>query len=175
MKKVIFIGLILIGIFILLKKITDTTMEKIEIGDVVPSFTLLDQNGNKFTVNNKLNRPIVIYFYPKDDTPGCTKEACKFRDDFELFSDLNALVIGISSDSVHSHKKFEEKYNLPFTLLADANNVIRKLFGVPKSMFILPGRVTYIINKKGRVDYIFNNQFEAEKHIEIALKKLKEQ
>jgi peroxiredoxin Q/BCP len=155
-------------------KNNEAQMKKIEVGDIVPSFNLMDQNGKVFDVNNAIGKPMVIYFYPKDDTPGCTKEACKFRDDFELFSDLETLVIGISADSVESHKKFEQKYNLPLILLADTKNDVRKLFGVPKSLFfILPGRVTYIIDKKGIVKYVFNSQFNAEKHIEIALQKLK--
>ncbi|MGV8945670.1 MAG: peroxiredoxin [Lutibacter sp.] len=149
-------------------------MKKIEVGDNVPSFRLKDQNGKVFEVNNAIGKPMVIYFYPKDDTPGCTKEACKFRDDFELFSDLETLVIGISADSVASHKKFEQKYNLPFILLDDTENEVRRLFGVPKSILVLPGRVTYIIDKNGIVQYVFNSQFDAEKHIEIALQKLKE-
>lgn len=152
----------------------NTPIRKIEVGDKVPSFTLNDQNGNLFEVNSSIGKPMVIYFYPKDDTPGCIKEACKFRDDFEKFIDINALVIGISGDSVESHKNFEKKYNLPFILLADVNNEVRKLFGVPKSMFFLPGRVTYVIDKNGIVQYIFNSQFGAEKHIENSLKKLKE-
>lgn len=149
-------------------------MKSIEIGDKLPNFILEDQNGNAFNIENELGKSMVIYFYPKDDTPGCTKEACKFRDDFESFSDLGAIVIGISADSAASHKKFEEKYNLPFILLADIDNKVRKLFAVPKSMFFLPGRVTYVIDKKGIVRYIFNSQFGAEKHIENSLKKLKE-
>ncbi len=116
----------------------------------------------------------MIYFYPKDDTPGCTKEACKFRDEFEVFTDLNARVIGISSDDVSSHKKFAEKYHLPFTLLADVKQEVRNLFGVPKSVLgLLPGRVSYIINKKGTIIYIFESQFGAQKHIEEAIKALK--
>ncbi len=147
-------------------------MKKITVGDTVPSFTLQDQNGVATTINAAMGRPLVIYFYPKDDTPGCVKEACKFRDDFEKFNDLNVTVIGISADNVASHKKFEEKYNLPFTLLADTDNAVRKLFGVPKSMVFLPGRVTYVIDKKGVVRYIFNSQFGAEKHIDNALRAL---
>ena len=103
-------------------------MKSIEIGDKLPNFILEDQNGNAFNIENELGKSMVIYFYPKDDTPGCTKEACKFRDDFESFSDLGAIVIGISADSAASHKKFEEKYNLPFILLADIDNKVRKLF-----------------------------------------------
>lgn len=149
-------------------------MKKIKAGDFVPSFTLNDQNGKPFSVNKSMGKPMVIYFYPKDETPGCIKEACKFRDDFEDFINLDALVIGISGDSVESHKKFKEKYRLPFTLLADTKNEVREMFGVPKSMIFLPGRVTYVIDKQGMVQYIFNSQFGTEKHIEKSLQKLKE-
>ena len=173
MKKYIILIVIVVGILFLNCKINNNPMKKIEVGDKVPSFTLNDENGNLFTVNSTVGKPMVIYFYPKDDTPGCIKEACKFRDEFEKFKDLDVTVIGISADNVASHKKFKEKYNLPFILLADINNEVRKLFGVPKSMIFLPGRVTYVIDKKGIVQYIFNSQFKVEKHIENALKKLR--
>lgn len=150
-----------------------TSMKKIEVGDVVPTFELLNQEGNTVSISADKGNAMVIYFYPKNETPGCTKEACKFRDEFESFEDLGVEVYGISGDSVESHKKFAEKYNLPFQLLADSRNEVRKLFGVPKSLLILPGRVTYIVDKKGVVQYIFNSQFAAEKHIENALEILK--
>ncbi len=174
MKKYIILILLLVGILFLNYKTSNTTMKKIEVGDMVPSFSLKDQNGKLVTINNLINKPMVIYFYPKDDTPGCIKEACKFRDDFESFVSEGAIVIGISSDDVASHKKFEEKYNLPFTLLADTKNEIRRLFGVPKSIILLPGRVTYVVDENGIVQYIFNSQFNAEKHVENSLKKLNE-
>ncbi|MCF6214452.1 MAG: peroxiredoxin [Flavobacteriaceae bacterium] len=147
----------------------------LKIGDKVPSFSLLDQNGTTFNSSDIIGKqPAVIYFYPKDDTPGCTKEACKFRDEFEIFTDLNAKVIGISSDDVASHKNFAEKYHLPFTLLADTDKKVRQLFGVQKStMGLLPGRVTYVVNAKGFIIYIFEKQFGAEKHISEAIKALK--
>ena len=149
-------------------------MTHLKEGDNAPDFTSTLSNGESVSLSDYAGKKLVLYFYPKDDTPGCTKEACKFRDDFESFSDLGAMVIGISSDSVASHKKFEEKYNLPFILLADVKNEVRKLFGVPKSMFLIPGRVTYVIDKNGIVQYIFNSQFGAEKHIENSFKKLKD-
>ena len=164
----------IVGVLFLNNENNNSPMKKIEVGDKVPSFELFDQNGNLFSVNSGLGKPMVIYFYPKDDTPGCVKEACKFRDDFEKFEQLGVIVIGISSDNVASHKKFQEKYNLPFTLLSDEQNKVRKLFGVPKSMLFLPGRVTYVIDKNGIVQYIFNSQFGAEKHIENSLQKLNE-
>jgi peroxiredoxin Q/BCP len=112
----------------------------------------------------------VIYFYPKDDTPGCTKEACSFRDSYEEFTDRNVKVIGISADDVESHKNFAKKYNLPFTLLADTKNEVRKLFGVKSNMLgLIPGRVTYVVNTGGEIIYIFDSQLKATKHISEAL------
>ena len=116
----------------------------------------------------------MIYFYPKDDTPGCTKEACYFRDEYDVFEKADALIIGISGQSVDSHKKFAEKYHLNFTLLSDEENKVRKLFGVPVNLFgLLPGRVTYIIDKSGKVVYIFNSQTQAKRHVDEALRILK--
>ncbi|RAJ06750.1 peroxiredoxin Q/BCP [Chitinophaga skermanii] len=148
---------------------------QLKVGDKIPTFTLPDQNGQQFNVANEIGkRPMVIYFYPKDDTPGCTKEACSFRDSFEEFSDLGAIVIGISSGSVASHKKFAEKYKLPFTLLADESNQVRKLFGVPKT-FVLPGRVTYVVDKNGIIIHYFNSMTNAAQHVQESLTALKKQ
>ncbi len=150
-------------------------MKKIEVGNTVPQFTLDDQNGTPFPINSVIgNKNLVIYFYPKDDTPGCTKEACAFRDQFEVFNEANAMIIGISGQSVESHKKFAEKYHLTFTLLSDEEDKIRKLFGVPASLGMLPGRVTYVVDKSGKVVYVFNSQTQATKHVEEALRILKE-
>lgn len=150
--------------------------KKLQIGDQIPSFTLQDQNGEDFLIDKFVGKTaMVIYFYPKDDTPGCTKEACSFRDTYADFRNLNAKVIGISADNVLSHKKFAEKYSLPFTLLSDTKNKVRKLFGVPGAMFgLLPGRVTYIVNKNGIITEIYDNMFNAEGHINESLKALKE-
>lgn len=150
-------------------------MNKIEIGNSIPAFTLNDQNGTLFDINSVLwKKNLVIYFYPKDDSPGCTKEACYFRDQFEVFKDVDAEIIGISGQSVESHKKFAEKYRLTYTLLSDEGNKIRKLFGVPTNFFgLLPGRVTYIVDKTGKVIYIFDSQINATQHVDEALKILK--
>lgn len=171
MNKFITIFLLLVGLpFITTCKMTKT--KKIEVGDQIPMFSLKDQDGKEFSVKDHVGKKkLVIYFYPKDDTPGCTKEACKFRDEFEVFQDLEAMIIGISADNVKSHKNFALKYNLPFTLLSDTNNEVRKSFGVPGELFgSVPGRVTYIIDLNGKVQYIFNSLFKAEKHIEEAKK-----
>jgi peroxiredoxin Q/BCP len=117
---------------------------------------------------------IVLYFYPKDESPGCTREACTFRDSYEELTSLGAEVIGVSSQSVESHRSFATHHGLPFILLSDAGNNVRKLYGVPSTMGIIPGRVTYIIDKKGIVRQIFSSQTHAEKHVEEAIKALKE-
>jgi len=175
MRKFIYIIVVLIAVIIIKMTVTNTPKQPLKVGDTIPAFSLQDQNGQWFNSDEVIGKqPVIIYFYPKDETPGCTKEACEFRDEFEVFTDLNARVIGISSDNVASHKKFAEKYHLPFTLLADVNKKVRQLFGVPKSTLgLLPGRVTYIINNKGVVIYIFNSQFKAEKHIEKAIEVLR--
>ena len=154
---------------------SNKNMEKIEVGSIVPKFTLKDQNGNLFSIDSVLGKKnLVVYFYPKDDSPGCTKEACYFRDQFEVFTEANALIIGISGQSVESHKKFEEKYRLSYTLLSDEGNKIRKLFGVPTNFFgILPGRVTYVIDKQGKVIFVFDSQTQTTRHVDDALKILK--
>jgi len=151
-------------------------MEKISVGSVIPTFELKDQNGQDFKIDSVLGKKnLVIYFYPKDDTPGCTKEACAFRDQFAVFEDADALIIGISAQSVESHFNFAKKHRLNFTLLSDVGNKVRKLFGVPANLFgLIAGRVTYLINKEGKVVYLFNSQSQAEKHVDEALRMLKE-
>ena len=146
----------------------------LKIGDKAPSFAAVDANGTSFDSKDIIGKkPVVIYFYPKDNTPGCTMQACGFRDSYEDFIDLGAEVIGVSSDTVNSHKKFTTQYKLPFTLLSDSDKKLRKLFGVPDKLFgLLPGRVTYIINKAGIITMIFDSVM-ATKHISIALKSLK--
>jgi len=175
MRKFIYIFAVLIAVLLIKLTMTDKPKEPLKVGDSVPPFNLKDQDGQVFnSVDFVGKQALVIYFYPKDDTPGCTKEACKFRDKFEVFTDLNAIVVGISSDNVASHKKFSEKYQLPFRLLADTDKKVRKRFGVPRSVLgLLPGRVTYIVNNKGIITYIFNSQFGAQKHIDEAIKALK--
>ncbi len=143
---------------------------KLKIGDKAPSFSLQNQDGKLVTLESLLeNTVLVLYFYPKDDTPGCTAEACKFRDDYEVFTDNGAEVVGISSDSKESHIEFSKNYNLPFQLLSDEKGKVRKKYSVPKTMGLIPGRVTYIINSNGRIIHIFSSQFNPQKHIEEAI------
>ncbi len=144
------------------------------IGDKAPNFTLPDQNGEKIDFYDILKRkPVVLFFYPKDNTPGCTAEACAFRDSYEVFRDAGAEVLGISSDGEKSHLAFAQKHRLPYTLLSDRLGSVRKLFGVPKTMGILPGRVTYVIDTDGKIKHRFNSQFNFGKHIDEALKTVK--
>ncbi len=151
-------------------------MAKISVGSSLPGFSSIDQDGKAFDIGSIVGKKnIVIYFYPKDDSPGCTKEACSFRDQFEVFAQADAVIIGISSQSVRSHKEFAEKYRLNYTLLSDEGESIRKLFGVPTNLFgLIPGRVTYVVNKVGKVVYIFNSQINAVQHVDEALKILKD-
>ncbi|NWJ51275.1 MAG: peroxiredoxin [Bacteroidetes bacterium] len=151
-------------------------MNEIKIGSTIPQFVLTDQNGTLFNINSVLGKKnLVIYFYPKDDSPGCTAQACSFQDQFEVFKEADAVIIGISGQSVESHKEFALKHRLTFTLLSDKGNKIRKIFGVPTNLFgLLPGRVTYIADKTGKVIYIFNSQMHATKHVDEALRNLKQ-
>jgi thioredoxin-dependent peroxiredoxin len=138
-------------------------------GTVAPDFTLPDADGRDVQLSSLRGQWVVVYFYPKDDTPGCTAESCAFRDSHEDFVDVGATVIGISSDSVESHKAFAAKHNLPFTLLADTDGAVRKAWGVPKTLGLLAGRVTYVLDPSGTVRKVFNSQFRATAHIAEAL------
>jgi peroxiredoxin Q/BCP len=150
------------------------TKGKVEVGSMAPDFTLPSQSGKMMSLEDFLGKkPVVLFFYPKDETPGCTKQACAFRDDFEEFGKLDAEVIGISSDSVESHRSFVVKHNLPFTLLSDEGGKIRKLYGVPSAFGLFPGRVTYVMDEEGVVRHIFSSQLGVEQHVEEALKALR--
>jgi peroxiredoxin Q/BCP len=149
-------------------------MAAIKVGDRVPNFSLPSQTGTTVNVSDLIGKKsLVIYFYPKDDTPGCTAESCAFRDSYEVFTDAGAEVIGISADSPQSHQQFAQKYNLPFTLLSDSDNRVRKLFGVPATLFVLPGRVTYIIDQEGIVRHIFDSMLDFKAHVTESLNTIK--
>ena len=147
----------------------------LRVGDKIPSFKAKNTYGEDFDIENILGKKsLVIYFYPKDNTSICTAEACRFRDQYEVFTDLGAEVIGISSDSVDSHKNFAKEHNLPFILLSDNDKKIRTLFGVPSALFgLLPGRVTYVVDKKGIIKMIFNSM-KGDNHILKALESIKQ-
>ncbi len=143
---------------------------KVKIGDPAPGFTLESGSGQKVSLSDyRGKKSVVLYFYPGDETPGCTREACRFRDSYEAFKELGAEVIGVSSDSTDSHKSFSEHHHLPFVLLSDPKKELRKLYGVPSNMGLLPGRVTYVIDREGMVRHIFNSQVHPEKHVEEAI------
>ncbi|ANM65035.1 Thioredoxin superfamily protein [Arabidopsis thaliana] len=148
--------------------------QQVNKGQAAPDFTLKDQNGKPVSLKKYKGKPVVLYFYPADETPGCTKQACAFRDSYEKFKKAGAEVIGISGDDSASHKAFASKYKLPYTLLSDEGNKVRKDWGVPGDLFgALPGRQTYVLDKNGVVQLIYNNQFQPEKHIDETLKFLK--
>ena len=147
----------------------------VKVGDKAPDFTLPSQMGDNVTLSEFFGKKnIVLYFYPKDESQGCTREACSFRDSYDVLTGLGAEVLGVSSQDVESHKSFVNHYGLPFILLSDVDKKVRELYGVPSSMGILPGRVTYIIDMKGIVRYIFNSQSHPEQHVEEAIKILNE-
>jgi peroxiredoxin Q/BCP len=148
---------------------------KLKVGDKIPNFIAKDTNGNDFDSQEIIGKkPLVIYFYPRDNTPGCTAQACSFRDQYEDFKDLGAEVIGISSDTIASHQKFTQQFQLPFILLSDHDKKIRKLFGVPSGLFgILPGRVTYVADKTGTIIMIFDSSMMATRHIPKALEAIR--
>lgn len=144
---------------------------KISIGDKCPTFELNDQEGKLRKREEFLTKKaLVLYFYPKDDSPGCTAQACSFRDAYEEWLEVGAEVIGVSGDTLEQHKKFAKKHNLPFTLLADTNNKLRKQMGVPTNLFgLIPGRVTYVIDNQGVVKGLFNSQLDVKGHVKKAL------
>ncbi|MFC7356943.1 peroxiredoxin [Jejudonia soesokkakensis] len=142
----------------------------LEVGAAIPEFSLKDKDGKKITVPKDLEgNAAVLFFYPKNFTPGCTREACSFRDAFQDFTDLGVKVIGISSDSESSHQKFTNKFELPYTLLSDSKNKVRKLFGVKNKMLgLLPGRETFVFDSNGKLVYKFES-LDATPHIKKSL------
>ena len=138
-------------------------------GDPAPEFTLVDQDGRITTLAGFRGSNLVLFFYPKDDSPGCTREACGFRDHYQIFRDAGAEVIGISDDSVESHLRFARKHHLPFRLLADPEGTVRRAYGVHKSFGLLPGRVTFVIDRHGIVRHAFSSQLRLFKHITESL------
>jgi peroxiredoxin Q/BCP len=143
-----------------------TILAMLQLGDQAPDFTLPTDKGEPFHLADQRGRAVVLYFYPKDDTPGCTAEACAFRDQYADFLDLGAVVVGVSSDSEASHQKFSQKHRLPFPLLADTSGQLRKQYEVPRAFLgLLPGRVTFVIDQDGKIAYIFNSMSGATDHV----------
>jgi peroxiredoxin Q/BCP len=147
----------------------------IQAGDKAPDFTLPAQTGEPVRLSDRLGEhSVVLYFYPKDETKGCTAEACAFRDSYEVFAEAGAEVIGVSSDSVDKHAGFADHHKLPFTLLSDQGGAVRKSYGVPAALGMLPGRVTYVIDRAGVVRHIVNSQLNIGRHIDATLAVVKE-
>lgn len=145
-------------------------MPKVKVGDQAPDFTLPDQEGRPVRLWNVVGRKaIVIYFYSKDDTPACTREARAFRDQYDVFSGAGAEVIGVSGDTVASHARFVRRHQLPFLLLSDRSNEVRELYGVERTLGIVPGRVTYVLDEKGIVRHVFSSQLNVKRHVREAL------
>ena len=145
-------------------------MASLQVGDHAPDFTLTSQSGQQVSLVGFLgSKAVVLFFYPKDGTAVCTKEACSFRDAYEDFVQAGAVVIGVSSDSAESHQAFASGHRLPFVLLSDAEGSLRMAFGVQKTLGIMPGRVTYVIDKEGIVRHVFSSQFAADRHVAEAL------
>jgi len=142
----------------------------IGVGDKAPDFTLPSQSGEPVRLHDRIGqRVVVLYFYPKDETRGCTAEACAFRDSHEVFTEAGAEVIGVSSDSVDRHAAFAGRHNLPFTLLSDGGGKVRKAYGVPAALGFIPGRVTYVIDRNGTVRHVFNSMMNIDRHVKDAL------
>ena len=143
----------------------------IRAGDKAPDFTLPSQSGEPVRLYDRLGeRVVVLYFYPRDNTSGCTAEACAFRDSYEAFTDAGADVIGVSSDSVARHEAFAGQHELPFTLLSDQGGRVRKSYGVPAVVGLIPGRVTYVIDRQGTVRHSFSSMTNIGQHVSDALK-----
>lgn len=147
---------------------------KVKVGDRAPEFTLPDQSGEVVSLKDFLGkRSIVLYFYPKDFTVGCTTETKSFSERYEEFKELGAEVIGVSSDTVESHESFASECNASFTLLSDEGERVRSLYGVESSLGLIPGRVTYIIDRSGIVRHIFASQLNPKKHVKEAMETLR--
>jgi peroxiredoxin Q/BCP len=142
----------------------------LQVGDTAPDFTLAAQNGEPVRLSSfRGSKNVVLFFYPKDDTTGCTKEACAFRDSYADFLSRATAVLGVSSDSGVSHQQFASKYSLPFPLLTDKGGKLRRVYGVGRTFGIIPGRATFVIDKQGIVRAAFSSQFQPEEHVRTAL------
>lgn len=142
-------------------------------GDRAPHIALRDAEGQERTSDQLQGSPLVLFFYPKDDTPGCTAEACAFRDSYADIRALGAEVWGVSGDDAPSHRRFAQRHGLPFPLLVDEGNRLRQAFGVPSVLGLLPGRVTYLIDGDGVIRLVFNNLLDGAAHRREALTALR--
>jgi len=147
---------------------------KVTEGQAAPDFTAPRTGGGEFRLSDLRGKSaVVLYFYPKDETPGCTAEACAFRDSYEIFVDAGAEVVGVSGDSVDSHERFAEHHELPFILISDKGGALRRQYGVKATLGVWPGRVTFVIDKDGIVRHVFVSQTDAVRHVEEALRAIR--
>lgn len=142
---------------------------KLQVGDKAPDFELLDADGKTYRLNDYRGSYVVLYFYPKNNTSVCTAEACSFRDHYEDFKQKGVEVIGISGDSAESHGSFSAKYQLPFVLLSDLGNTVRKKYGATQFFGVFPSRITYVIDGEGVIQMVFDGLLKAEEHVKHAL------
>jgi peroxiredoxin Q/BCP len=150
-------------------------MASIQVGDQAPDFTAEAHDGRRFSLSEfRGQKAVVVFFYPRDGTPVCTAESCAFRDSYADFAEAGAVVIGVSGDSPESHRTFAADHRLPFLLVSDQGGDIRKAFGVPKTLGVLPGRVTYVIDKRGIVQFLFSSQLAASRHVTESLRVVKQ-
>jgi peroxiredoxin Q/BCP len=150
-----------------------TKTAQLAVGDQAPLFTLPDQHGKSVALASLLQAgPVVVFFYPKDNTTGCTAQACAFRDAYQAFQTAGAHVVGISSDSTESHRSFADQHGFSYSILSDTEQTVRQAFGVPKSLGLIAGRVTYILDNTGRIRHIFNSQLNIKGHISQALEQV---
>lgn len=166
-----YFSIILISIFIIIfviilkqnrkyrEKFNIFSANMLSVGDIAPNFTLLDDSSNPCSLIDYRGKKVVLYFYPKDFTPACTIEACSFRDSYDVYKDYNIIVIGVNYESVESHKKFKESYNIPFKLLSDSSRKVAKKYGAYQSIrnMLFPERITYLIDEHGKIVHIFLN------------------
>lgn len=150
-------------------------MKTIRIGDPAPAFSAFDPQGEPVSLGDFTGKKaLVLFFYPADDSPICAREACAFRDAYQDFVDAGAEVVGVSGDSASSHRQFAADHRLPFRLISDEDGALRRAFGVQKTLGLLPGRVTYLIDKQGIIRFLFNSQFNADRHVTEALEVLRQ-
>ncbi|MFP3205707.1 MAG: peroxiredoxin [Metallosphaera yellowstonensis] len=141
---------------------------KLKPGDTAPDFEAVDENGEKVKLSDFRGKFVVLYFYPKDDTPGCRAEALSFKENWDEIVRRGAVVLGVSSDTPESHRAFKGKYDLPFRLLSDEGNRIRELYGAKG--FLIPARVTFVIGPDGRILHVYSSQMNPTSHVREALK-----
>jgi peroxiredoxin Q/BCP len=148
---------------------------KLKVGDSAPDFSLPSNKGTEVSLSAfNGSKNVVLFFYPRDGSPGCTQQACSFQDSYEVFKKLGAEVVGISGDDIKSHENFAVENLLEYILLSDKGDTVRKLYGASGALGLMPGRVTFVIDKEGVIRHIFSSQLQPKKHIDEALKILRE-